>query len=130
MKETRIIVKMSQDLKDWVHSQAIREDLDEGIWVRMQLAKIGRGEGIPALRLPRAVQLEVQEPIYDTAEQQIEEHSEPVDTEALIANALEDANIQPPPTALIPPPQGVRSLRKPQTPLTGGNVNIDRYLGR
>ena len=130
MATPRLIVPMDAELLAWVGEQAKADDRSAASWARYLFTKMRRGEGKAGQRLPRVAQLEVQEPIYDTADQQSEEHSEPVDTEALIANALEDANIQPPPTALIPPPQGVRSLRKPQTPLTGGNASIDRYLGR
>lgn len=127
-KQNRLVMRLSPDMDEWIGRQAAIEELDKSAWVRTQLARIRRGEGIEPTHLPRAAQLTVPEDAQQ--DQPSEVH---IDTDALVANALEHAQSQgltEPEEQANPVPQGgVKALRRPISTMAGGNhAAIEKFL--
>jgi hypothetical protein len=90
-KDARIVVRMSEELRAWVHEQAAKLEMDDAAWVRMALARF-KNDGAILRDYGKLAELEriesANEPPPDA------ERSEPitpVDIDALVGDALATA---------------------------------------
>jgi hypothetical protein len=150
-KDCRIVVRMSEELRDWVHEQAQFGEQDDAAFVRMVLSNLRRG-GVTApiaaavapapvamvrdvLNASSAAQEVIEQPA--SAEDQPQAAAPSIDVDALVADTLDQAvaeGLTEPHFEAAngePPPAGVRSLFRRPVPFSpGGNqlARIEQYL--
>jgi len=154
-KDCRIVVRMSEELRDWVHEQAQLGEQDDAAFVRMVLSNVRRGTVaapmIAAALVPVAVPpvrdvliVGSHEPIEQPAvaseapqaaasafaEASADKPS--VDVDALVDGALDQAVAEGLTEPQIeaangePPPAGVRSLFRRPVPFSPGGNQLAR----
>jgi hypothetical protein len=155
-KDCRIVVRMSEELRDWVHEQAQLGEQDDAAFVRMVLSNLRRG-GVAAptaalvvpapvamvrdvLNVSSAAQEVVEQPTF--AEQSPQAAASAyaeatadrpsIDLDALVDGALDQAvaegltEPQIEATNGEPPPAGVRSLFRRPVPFSPGGNQLAR----
>lgn len=108
-KDCRIVVRMSEDLRDWVHAQAAAREMDDAAYVRMLLAEARSGVTATRIKAETPLVVAQAQPIQrdvlavatvvekvadvETAEaaRGAEGPAAPVDLNALVDAAFDDA---------------------------------------
>lgn len=119
----RVVVRISDELEQWIGAQAENEGLDSATWVRSMLTRMKNG--LVTAQLAQKVQ-----PVRDSSpepEQLADEPAEPIDTDAMVSEALDIADAQgltAPREDPEPPIQttGVRSLVRRPPPFSGAGA--------
>jgi hypothetical protein len=149
-KDCRIVVRMSEELRDWVHEQAHLGEQDDAAFVRMVLSNLRRGTvAAPMVGAPARATAPVVRDVLQVSSvpDDVVEHSEikdqtqaaapSIDVDALVADTLDQAVAEGLTEPQIeaangePPPAGVRSLFRRPVPFSpGGNqlARIEQYL--
>lgn len=124
-KGARLVVRMSPELRAWVHEQAAGREQDDAAFVRMMLSELRRIGAPPMLVTPSvlapppnyaALELEVDQPAPAQPSPEIEPPVD-IDTAAMIAQSLDQAERQGL-TEPAPQPEhvslgGVRAVSRP-----------------
>lgn len=130
-KDCRIVVRMSEELRDWVHAQAQLGEQDDAAFVRMVLSNLRRGVGAPVqpqLRPPEmqygpggiAALSTSETPAVAQADDDHQTFDVQIDLDDLVGSALEQADAQgltqAQPREPSIPASGVRAIMRPSVP--------------
>lgn len=148
-KDCRIVIRMSEELRDWVHEQALLGEQDDAAFVRMVLSNLRRGTGVaPMMVAPAPVAMPIVRDVLAVASAPDRMDEPPaiesapaeratIDLDAMIGNALDEAEAQGLTERQIetsngePPPAGVRALFRRPVPMSPGGsqlARIEQYL--